>query len=258
MADENTIMEMMEEMESYFGERDSLFQKREEEYKKRYEKLIRRENLLKQAEEDLEKTRRDLEKRKSELDSSEQELLLKARELKDKTDSMEENCRQIRKRMQEEQLRLNLFETRLQNESLRQETKKLRYGAEKAEASKMHVPVLPRFRETDLDADRRYRELKDENRKLKEEAAGLKDRIISELKKRKAAEGERQELFKILLETDPETACLFEERVNEGSVETGYVEAMDQEESEAAADPEDNEGKPQDPPGSSGGERSKE
>ena len=48
MADESTIMEMMEEMEAYFNERDKLFQEREEAYRKRYDELIRRETDLKE------------------------------------------------------------------------------------------------------------------------------------------------------------------------------------------------------------------
>jgi peroxiredoxin len=52
MADEKRIMEMMEEMESYFEERDSLFQNREEAYEKRYQDLVRRESLISEKEEE--------------------------------------------------------------------------------------------------------------------------------------------------------------------------------------------------------------
>ena len=63
MADESTIMEMMEEMEAYFNERDKLFQEREEAYRKRYDELIRRETDLKEKERFLERTRKEQEAR---------------------------------------------------------------------------------------------------------------------------------------------------------------------------------------------------
>ena len=55
----------------------------------------------------------------------------------------------------------------------------------------------------------------------------------------------------ILLEADPETASLFENRVTEGTVEMTDLEGHG-----TADGSEDTEGEPQDPPEHTGGERS--
>lgn len=59
MADENTIMEMMEEMEAYFDERNRLYREREEAFLQRYKDLVNREDSVKEKEKVLEKSRAD-------------------------------------------------------------------------------------------------------------------------------------------------------------------------------------------------------
>ena len=210
MADESTIMEMMEEMEAYFNERDKLFQEREEAYRKRYDELIRRETDLKEKERFLERTRKEQEARIGFLGDKEEEIRRKDEELKKKTSLREEEYSRLRKKMKEDQLRLNLLETKLQNESLVQDVHRLHSRIETEEDTNSTVPVLPCCLEAELYADPEYRALKTENSKLSDENIRLYDELLSEIQLRKALEEEKKELFRRLLESDPETAPLFE------------------------------------------------
>lgn len=210
MSDDRTIMEMMEEMETYFKERDNLFRQREEAYEKRYEDLVRRESSVKEAEEELERSRKDHCARLEELHEKEQEILLKDADLKEKTETKEEEYRRLKKKLQEDQLRLNLLETKLQNESLKAQTSRLRYESEKAETGKNHFPVLPCCLDTDLHGEPSYHTLEEENEKLKSEASVLRKKIVAETKKRETVEKEKKELLKILLKTDPEASRLLD------------------------------------------------
>ena len=81
MADESTIMEMMEEMETYFKERDRLFQEREEAYRKRYNDLASWEADLKEKKRTLDKSWKDHEAWSKVLDDREEKILLKDEEL---------------------------------------------------------------------------------------------------------------------------------------------------------------------------------
>lgn len=204
MADEKRIMEMMEEMESYFEERDSLFQNREEAYEKRYQDLVRRESLISEKEEELERLQKEHQSRMDQLREKEQEVLLKAAGLKEKTDSREEEYRRIRRKLQEDQLRLNLFETKLQNESLKAQTSRLRFESEKAESGKSQMPVLPCCIDVELPGQPTYHTLEEENEKLKNEVSGLHKELLEETRKRETVEKEKKELLKRLLQTDPE------------------------------------------------------
>lgn len=210
MADDRRIMEMMEEMEAYFTERDILFKKREEAYEKRYEELVRRESSVKESEEALEKSQKDHQSRMEQLRGKEQELLVKDKELREKTDSREEEYRRLKKKLQEGQLRLNLLEAKLQNESLKQDADRLKYGSEMVERAKAQMPVLPCCIGPDMPDKSMFRTLEEDIARLKKEAEGLNDQVREETEKRETVEKEKQELLKILLETDPEIASLIE------------------------------------------------
>ncbi|MBR0411923.1 MAG: hypothetical protein IJI25_13170 [Eubacterium sp.] len=221
MTDESTIIEMMEEMEAYFNERDKLFQERENAYRKRYDELIRRETDLKERERFLERTRKEQEARIGFLGDKEEEIRRKDEELKKKTSLREEEYSRLRKKMKENQLRLNLLETKLQNESLLQDVHRLHSGMETEEDTKYTAPALSCCLETELYEAPEYRALKEENRKITDENVRLYDELLSEMERSKALEQEKQELFKVLLEKDPDTAGLFADREKEETAEDG-------------------------------------
>lgn len=210
MADESKIMKMMEEMETHFKERDRLFQEMEEAYRKRYDDLIRRESAVKERERSLQRSWMDHEARISLLNDKEEEIRLKDEELKKEISLREEEYARMKEKMKEDQLRLNILETRLQNESLKQDADRLNYRAEKADDGKFRVSILPYLMEAELEEEPYYRTLKEENRKLSDEILRLYDELISEKELTEALEEEKQDLFKALLESDPDTARLFE------------------------------------------------
>lgn len=210
MTDDSRIMEMMEEMEAYFKERDSLFQDREDAYRERYEALVGRESDLKEKEEALEKSIKDHTAKLAALNEKEQEIRLKDEELKSRAGRQEEEYSRLKKKLQEDRLKLNLLETRLQNESLKQDAGRLKYGADMAERAKGSMPVLPCCVEAEFYKDPQYKALKEENDNLQRQAMELYDQVLSGLESRRVVEEEKQELFRLLLEADPEAAHLFE------------------------------------------------
>ena len=236
MADENTIMEMMEEMETYFKERDRLFQEREGAYRKRYNDLASWEADLKEKKRTLDKSWKDHEAWSKVLDDREEKILRKDEKLEKEITLREEEYDRLRKKMKEDQLRLNLLETKLQNESLVQDVHRLHSGIGTEEEPGPALPVLPCCLEAELYADPEYRALKAENQKLSDENVRLYDELLSAMERSKALEQEKQELFQVLLERDPDTAGLFADREKEETKEDGGSEGS----LEESRDPQEN------------------